>query len=148
MAQITPFVIPDLTAVNPDDPTEQELGDWRNALINVINGLVNLVTVFNLTTPTIPPPGGLGPGAAGPIRRNYAQALTQTRNQVILNQSLILAEVRVVMNRRTAVKVQRPSFDGKTENTRGFLAGLATYRHLRGGDFANDEMFIAWALTC
>ena len=33
-------------------------------------------------------------------------------------------------------------------NARGFLAGLATYRHLQQADFADDETFIAWSLAC
>jgi hypothetical protein len=64
---------------------------------------------------------------------------------------LVLTEARRVTAQpppRATIKVQRPTFDGRTENARGFHASLVTYRDLRAADFPNDEIFIAWTLGC
>jgi hypothetical protein len=118
-------------------------------LNTIITVYENVIQIFGLRTPVIPVLPACPAGAGQAARVAHAQLLDNGRANVLLFQQMVLNEAENnLKTARPTIKVQRPTFDGKTENTRGFLAGLATYRHLRAGDFSSDETFIAWALAC
>ena len=151
MANIQHFNIPAFAVANPQDPTEAEINAWADGLSAVVAALDNIITFFMLPTPAIPPPVQVAPGANLAARLAHVQVLNTYVGQITLFQGLVLAEARTITAHpppRPTIKVQRPTFDGRPEKTRGFHAVLATYRHLRAADFPDDETFIAWALLC
>jgi len=150
MANLNLFNVPDFAPALIADPTEQEINDWAADLSIVIAALDNIITFFGLQIPVIPPVVGIAAGAGLAARLAHVQNITIQRTQIILFQGQVFVAANNLVGARTrpTIKVQRPTFDGKTENTRGFTAALSTYRHLRGQDFPDDETFIAWALGC
>ncbi len=150
MANLTLFNVPDFAPALIADPTEQEINDWANTLSVVIAALDNIITFFGLQIPVIPIVQGVAAGAGLAARLAHVQNITIQRTQIILFQGQVFTAANNLVGARTrpTIKVQRPTFDGKTENTRGFTAAVSTYRHLRGQDFPDDETFIAWALGC
>ena len=148
-SQLQPFNIPAFVAVDPQDPTRAEINQWADDLTTVIAALDNIIAFFQLTTPTLAAAGHIAVGADLGARLRHVQDLETFRMQITIFQGLVLAEARTITARtRASIKVQQPTFNGKPEQARGFHAGLATYRHLRAGDFPDDETFIAWALAC
>jgi len=128
---IAPFNIPDFAPADNTNPTEQEVDDWVGKLNIIVAGLDNIITFFNFTTPVIPLTPQVAAGANLPTRLAHVLWTRIFRTQVILFQGLVLAKAQAVVRRdRPSIKVQRPTFDGQPVNARGFLAGLATYRHL------------------
>ena len=147
MATLTPMNIPTLTVADPTNPTQVELDSHTNELNAIINTYSQLTAIFNLTTPTIPNIGAAPANAAQWLA--HVNVLAATRTSVILYQQMVLNEAQgKLQTQRSTIKVQQPEFDGKPENTRGFLAALSTYRGLRTGDFPDDQTFIAWSLAC
>jgi len=147
MANIAPFAVPDFAPANLADPTEQEVNGWANDLTTVIVALDNIIQFFALHTPTIPGAQHVVAGADQAARLAHIQNLRVIRTQIILFQGQVLNEARNLRG-RPSIKVQRLTFDGKPENARGFHAAASMYRHLRAGDFPDDETFIAWLLGC
>jgi len=153
MANLMPFLIPEFLDANPGAdiaaPTEVEADRWAATLNDVIAGLDNIITFFGFATPVIPQIA-LVPAGATPVEvLAHLQVILMGRTQIILFQALVMAEARTATRiQRQSIKVQRPTFDGKPEHARGFLAALAAYRHLRPGDFPDDETFIMWTLAC
>ena len=139
--------IPALTVADPTNPTQDELNAHTNDLNSIINTYNQLTAIFNLTTPAIPTIAAAPVNAAS--RLAHVNVLTAARTSVILYQQMILNEAQgKLQTQRSTIKVQQPEFDGKPENTRGFLAALSTYRGLRAGDFPSDQTFITWSLAC
>ena len=147
MAQVTPFNIPDFALAIVQDPTEAEIDNWVDDLNMVIAGLDNIITFFGMMTPTIPTANHVGAGANLQARLAHVDAMRVLRTQIILFQGQVMAKARSLRPRGN-IKVQRPTFNGEPEQARGFHAAIATYRHLRPGDFPDDETFIAWVLGC
>ena len=147
MAQLTAFNVPDLVAANLQDPTKQEINDWCDGLNTVIAVLDNIINFMGMTTPIIPNYPHVAAGANQAVRLTHADALRIRRTQVILFQGQVMNEGRAFRPRGN-IKVQRPAFSGEPEQARGFHAAIATYRHLRPGDFLDDKTFIAWVLGC
>jgi len=151
MALPQQFAIPDFHPADAADPQRDEINQWADQLTGVINALDNIINFFRLQTPTIPVAPQLpARGANLAARQAHVNILTTLRMQVVMFQGMVFAEASALVARpsRPTIKVQRPTFDGKPENARGFLAGAATYRHLRANDFPDDETFITWALAC
>ena len=153
MANITHFNVPEFLDVNPAGnpaaPTQPEVDGWADRMNNVITGLDNIITFFRFTTPVIPLIAMVPAGALPLAILAHYQTVLAARTQVILFQGLVLAEARDATRiQRQSIKVQQPTFDGKPEHARGFLAALSAYRHLQLGDFPNDETFITWTLAC
>jgi len=153
MATVTRFNIPEFLDANPGadpaNPTEAQLDHWVDKLNITIAGLDNIIAFFNFTTPTIPNIQQVAQGANAAELLAHMQLITAARTQVILFQGLVMAEAGVLTRvRRRTIKVHQPTFDGKPEHARGFLAQLSTYQHLRAGDFPDDKTFIAWTLSC
>src|SRR5258708_11591407 len=149
MAGIQPFLILAFAPALVADPTEAEINAWANELTNVVGALDNIINFLGLTTPIIPGPPHVAVGANLAARTAHVQLLNNSAVQITIFQGLVLGEARQKgAPPRASIKVQRPRFDGKPENARGFHAALATYRQLRPGDFLNDETFIAWTLAC
>jgi len=154
MAHLTRFNIPTFLDANPGGdilhPTEAQLNHWVEELNVVIVGLDNIIAFFGFVTATIPVIPMVVVGATLPQLLVHVGLVENARTQLILFQGLVLVEAGAATARaqRQTIKVQQPTFDGGPEHARGFLAQLATYRHLRGGDFQNDETFIAWTLAC
>ena len=153
MANITHFNVPEFLDANPVGnpaaPTQPEVDRWADRMNNVITGLDNIITFFGFTTPVIPLIALVPAGAQPPAILAHYQTVLAARTQVILFQGLVLVEARDATRvQRQSIKVQRPTFDGKPEHARGFLAALSAYRHLQPGDFPNDKTFITWTLAC
>jgi len=153
MAHLTRFNIPTFLDSNPGGdvlhPTEAQLDHWVEELNVVVIGLDNIIQFFGFTTATIPVIPMVVVGATPAQLLTHVQLVENARTQVILFQGLVLVEAGgATRGQRHTIKVQQPTFDGGPEHARGFLAQLATYRHLRPGDFQNDETFISWTLAC
>ena len=98
---------------------------------NAIAGLDNIITFFRFVTPVIPQIAQVPAGAMPAEVLAHYQVVLASRTQVILFQGLVLAEaVNTTRIQRQSIKVQQPTFDGKPEHARGFLAALSAYRHL------------------
>src|SRR5258706_4705723 len=133
MANLNLFNVPDFAPALIADPTEQEINDWANNLSIVITALDNIITFFGLKIPVIPVVGGVAAGAGLAARLAHVQNITIRRTQVILFQEQVFTAANNLLGARTrpTIKVQRPTFHGKTQNTRGFTPAASTYRHLR-----------------
>jgi hypothetical protein len=145
------FNIPDLVATVAGAPTEAEINAWAANLNALTIGLDNIIAFLQLPIAILPPTTTVAAGADQAARLAHQAILTAYHNQLIVFQELVVTKATRVTTRpppRTTIKVQRPTFDGKPEHARGFLAGLATYQHLQPGDFPDDRIFIAWALAC
>ena len=127
MATLTKFNILEFLDLNqgadPANPTEAQVDHWVDEVNTVIAGLDNIITFFNFTTPTIPNLLQVVQGANLAELLAHMQIVTPSRTQVILFQGLVLAEAGILARvRRQSIKVHQPTFDGKPEHTRRFLA--------------------------
>src|SRR5258708_4503670 len=149
MAGVQPFLILAFAPTVVANPTTGEINAWATELTNVVGALDNIINFLGLTTPIIPGPPPVPPGADLAARLAHVQLLNNSAVKITIFQGLVLGEARQkVAPPRASIKVQWPRFDRKPENARGFHAALATYRQLRPGDFLNNETFTAWALAC
>src|SRR5882757_3351735 len=150
MALPQQLVVPVFMPHDPDDPTVQEINNWVDELNDVITALDNVIRFFRLRTLVIPLMNRIAAAATQAMRVAHVTTLQTLRTQIILFQGMVYNEASdlVARSARPSIKVQRPTFDGKPENARGFLAGISTYRHLRANDFRDDETFITWSLAC
>lgn len=95
--------------------------------------------------------------AAGGLQL-YAATLTNAQNIIILMTQQAIqpppippppAPAPITPAPQLTIKVSQPEYDGTPgEKARAFITACQTYWSLQPRDFANDEIFIAWALAC
>ena len=129
MALPQQLVIPVFMLHDPDDPNVQEINNWADELNDIITALDNVIRFFRLRTPVIPLAARVAAAATQAIRIAHVMTLQTLRTQIVLFQGMVYNEASdlIAKSARPSIKVQRPTFDGKPENARGFLTGISTY---------------------
>ena len=161
MATLNPqaWAVPQIVIATPPTATTQEANRYRQELINLCLGLVNVIVFVGIQQhvhlPDMPVPA-LGADATQPAIEAQVQTLDLYRTVLgngqgvvvqLLNQNAQNAQNPPTP--RSTIKAPKPEFDGTPgEKAHGFITACTTYRSLRPADFQDNEVFIAWALAC